>query len=127
MMLRQSKAAKTPGAPASAPSMRPFKREGDVVDPKNLLLGTWLSSSAWPSPNSDSAPVIESIFQYRADGHVLLTVPFRIEKGRYSIKDDLIRIEIEARPAVESKVRWDGEVLVIPGPGGSGESRFGRY
>ena len=121
MMLRQSKAAKTPGAPAPAPSMRPFKREGDVVDPKNLLLGTWLS------PNSDSALVIESIFQYRADGHVLLTVPFRIEKGRYSIKDDLIRIEIEARPAVESKVRWDGEVLVIAGPGGSGESRFGRY
>ena len=127
MMRLQSKGAKTPGAPASAPSMRPFMREGDVIDPKNLILGTWQSSSAWPSPTSDSAPVIKSTWEYRADGLLLLTVPFRIEKGRYSIKDDLIRIEIEARPKVEGKVRWDGEVLVIPGPGGSGESRFARY
>ena len=127
MMRRQSKGAKTPGALASAPSMRPFMREGDVVDPKNLILGTWRSSSASPSPTSDSAPVIESTWQYRADGLVLLTVPFRIEKGRYSIKDDLIRIEIEARPTVEGKVRWEGDVLVVPGPRGSGESRFARY
>jgi hypothetical protein len=127
----QPKEANTPGAPASAPSMR-MTREGEVVDPKNLILGTWPSSGAWQSPSSDkvsgrSAPIIKSTWQFRADGLVLLTVPFRIEKGRYSIKDDLIRIEIEERPAVEGKVRWDGDVLVIPGPRASGESRFARY
>jgi hypothetical protein len=118
-----------PGAPASAPSMR-MMREGEVVDPRKLILGTWQSSGQ--SPSSDkvsgrSAPIIKSTWQFRADGFVLLTVPFQIEKGRYSIKDDLIRIEIEARPTVEGKVRWDGDVLVIPGPRGSGESRFARY
>jgi hypothetical protein len=127
----QSKEAKTPGAPASAPSMR-MTREGEVVDPRKLILGTWQSRAAWQSPSSDkvsgrSAPIIKSTWQFRADGLVLLTVPFRIEKGRYSIKDDLIRIEIEARPTVEGKVRWEGDVLVVPGPRGSGESRFARY
>jgi hypothetical protein len=121
----QPKEAKTPGAPASAPSMR-MTREGEVVDPKNLILGTW------QSPGSDkvsgrSAPIVKSTWQFRADGLFLLTMPFRIEKGRYSIKDDLIRIEIEERPTVEGKVRWDGDILVIPGPGGGGESRFARY
>jgi hypothetical protein len=118
-----------PGAPASAPFMR-MTREGEVVDPRKLILGTWQSSGQ--SPSSDkvsgrSAAIIKGTWQFRADGFFLLTVPFQIEKGRYSIKDDLIRIEIEARPTVEGKVRWDGDVLVIPGPRGSGESRFARY
>src|ERR1039457_6007895 len=42
----QSKEAKTPGAPASAPSMR-MTREGEVVDPRKLIVGTWQSRAAW--------------------------------------------------------------------------------
>lgn len=127
----QPKEAKTPRAPASAPSMR-MTREGEGVDPKSLILGTWQSLGVGQRPSSDkvsgrSAPTIKNTWQFRADGLVLLTVPFRIEKGRYSIKDDLIRILIEERPTVEGKVRWDGDVLVIPGPRGIGESRFARY
>lgn len=104
-------------------------REGEVADPKNLILGAWQSSSAWQNPSSEasarSPPIITSTWQFRADGLQLLTIPFRIDKGRYSIKDDSIRIEMGERPPVEGKVAGMATFWSSPAPeaGGSRASR----
>ncbi|MGI8989151.1 MAG: hypothetical protein ACR2I2_06155 [Bryobacteraceae bacterium] len=100
-------------------SVMRMTREGKVIDPKNLILGTW----QW-QPTSDGMPMRR---QFRANGTDLLTAPFRTDKGRYTIRDDRIRIEIDGYPVVEGNLRWEDEVLVLPGPSGSGESRFARY
>lgn len=94
-------------------------REGSPSDPKNLLVGTWTWDTRLPS-----GPVL---FEYRANGSMLMIAPLRTDKGRYTVTGDHIRLEIEGRPVAEGVFRWDGPLLVMPGPRGEGESRLERY
>jgi hypothetical protein len=96
-------------------------REGKPQYPKDLLLGTWTLQI--PGPERRPA----GIWQFRASGMLLMTMPFRTDKGHYILKGDQIRLEIEGHPPVEGRFRWDGDVLVIPSPSGMTESRFERY
>jgi hypothetical protein len=93
-------------------------REGKPQNPENLLLGTW----AFQIPGQPAV-----IWQFRANGMFLMTMPFRTDKGHYTLKGDQIRLDIEGHPVVEGKFRRDGDVLVLPSSSGTTESRFERY
>jgi hypothetical protein len=92
-------------------------REGQVIDAGNLIWGTWRTVT-----NKSSL-----LRQFRPDGTDLLIVPFRTDHGRYTVSGDQIRIEIDGQQPVAAKIRWENNILILPGPTGNGESRFARY
>jgi hypothetical protein len=53
-------------------------REGQLEDPKNLLLGTW----AWVVKNMETGYQTVVRWQFRANGTRLMTAGFRTDKGR---------------------------------------------
>jgi hypothetical protein len=104
----------------STEMVRKAVREGSSPDPKNLLLGSWL----WRNKNLPNGSVLS---QYRTNGTMLMIMGIRTDRGHYTLRGDRIRLDIEGRPVAEGTFRWDGPVLIIPGPRGEGESRFERY
>jgi hypothetical protein len=96
-------------------------RKGQRPDASNPIQGEWAGSREMDGRKLE----IRHLF-YPA-GKSLLLIPFLTQQGSYSIMDGNIRIELPGRAAISGKYTVEGDVLTIPGPRGSGVSRFKRY
>lgn len=86
-----------------------FKRIGRPDDPKNLLLGAWVTIGTMPGMPS------HGYYYFRRDGTETFNIPFRTDHCTYAISGDRIRLAIAGRGSVEGQIRWEGDVLVLPG------------
>ncbi len=111
----------TPEDLAGEPRRIDFARTGKSSDPRNPIVGEWVGTAEI----GDGKHEFRYLF-YPA-GKVLLLIPFRTQRGSFTVKDGTIRLVLPGTDAVEGKFKIEGDVLTIPGPAGSGESTFARY
>jgi hypothetical protein len=98
-----------------------LSRQGPVPDVNNPIVGEWTAPYEMGGIKSHVR------YLYGPGGKGLLLFPFAWKKGSYSVKGAAIRIDLPESAPIEGPFRVDGDVLTIPGPHGSGESRLRRY
>jgi hypothetical protein len=98
-----------------------LSRQGAPRDTGSPILGEWTT------PLEMEGRKMVARYLFEPAGKVLFLWPFLTETGRYSVKGSTIRIEFPKAAPVEGSFRIDGDVLTIPSPRGTGESRFRRY
>ena len=98
-----------------------LSRQGDRRDPNNTIVGEWTAPYEMPGAK------LEVRYFFDPDGKSLLLVPFKWQKGRYSVKGTTIRIEYPASRPAEGPFRIEGDVLTIPTSGGTRQSQLRRY
>ena len=98
-----------------------LSRSGARVDPKRPILGEWTGTREMAGQQLDLH------WFFYANGKTLLVIPFVTQHGRYTTNKGTIRVELPNRDAVEGKFEVEGDMLILPGPHGTGQSRFTRY
>lgn len=98
-----------------------LSRSGTRADPKRPIVGEWTGTREMAGQQVDIR------WFFYANGKTLLLVPFVTQHGRYTINKQIIRVELPGRGAVEGKFAVQGDLLTLPGPHGTGESKFARY
>lgn len=95
-------------------------RAGNMPDSKNPLVGQWNTMREWNGKNYPCRAL------FSKDGRVLWITMLRTDHGRYSSKENKIRLEVPGRPVVEGVFSFANELLMLPNPKG-GESSFKRF
>lgn len=98
-----------------------LSRRGVMPDSKTPIVGEWVGSREMPDGNH------EFRYLFYPRGKVLFLIPFRTQQGTYTVRDGTIRLVLPDTGAFEGKFNVDGDVLTMPGPRGTGESKFARY
>ena len=98
-----------------------LSRKGARTDPKHPILGEWTGAREM------AGQPVEVRWFFYANGKTLLLIPFLTQHGHYAINKQMIRVELPGRDAVEGKFEVQGDLLILPGQHGTGESRFSRY
>ncbi len=98
-----------------------LRRQGPAPDTNHAILGEWVAKI-----DIDGGQ-LEKYYLFYPGGKCLFLLPFfKGNPGRYSIQGSTMRLELPGTQASEGKFQIEGDLLTIPGPGGSRE-RFRRY
>ncbi len=97
-----------------------LSRKGPRTDANNPIIGEW---NGYRDMGKNR---VELRWFFYPTGKLLLLIPFTTQHAHYSVDQQTLRIDLSDRK-VEGKFDVQGDVLTIPGPSGSGESRFARY
>ncbi len=95
-------------------------RLGKKPDSKDPLVGEWSTTREW------NGRIYPARALFVPDGKVVWITTLRTERGRYSVQDKNVRLEIQGRPGVEGTFTVSGDRLTLTNPRG-GESLFERF
>jgi hypothetical protein len=84
------------------------------------LVGEWSTTREW------NGRIYPARAFFVPDGKVVWITTLRTERGRYSVQDKNVRLEIQGRPGVEGTFTVSGDRLALTNPRG-GESLFERF
>jgi len=98
-----------------------LSRQGPARDANRPILGEWTARREM------DGVALQVRYLFDGEGNCLFLLPFKWQKGGYSVKGATMRVQYPGQAPVEGPFRIEGDMLTIPRASGKGETRLRRY